>query len=147
MTKEQEAQQAQTLGRLRAVIEQTLKNYRMRNVQIDDSDEGLPLVDMLTPKGAGSIACGLEEIDQITDDLIDSVIEIVDSQAQKIAELQARAPKQYTEAELREGFASQYQDGLHVVENGEFADREIEADFAEWVECARFLGAIKEPHA
>lgn len=86
MTKEQEAQQAQTLGRLRAVIEQTLKNYRMRNVQIDDSDEGLPLVDMLTPKGAGSIACGLEEIDQITDDLIDSVIEIVDSQAQKIAE-------------------------------------------------------------
>ena len=57
------------------------------------------------------------------------------------------APKQYTEAELREGFASQYQDGLHVGGNGEFADREIEADFTEWVECARFLGAIKDTHA
>ena len=78
---------------------------------------------------------------------IDKAIKIVDSQAQNIAELQARAPKQYTEAELREGFASQYQDGLHVGENGEFTDRQIEADFAEWVECARFLGAIKDTHA
>lgn len=57
------------------------------------------------------------------------------------------APKQYTEAELREGFASQYQDGLHVGENGKFTDRQIEANFAKWVECARFLGALKEPHA
>lgn len=79
--------------------------------------------------------------------VVRSVVSIVDSQAQNIAELQARAPKQYTEAELREGFASQYQDGLHVGENGEFTDRQIEADFAEWVECARFLGAIKDTHA
>lgn len=60
-----------------------------------------------------------------------------------IDDLQQQQPKRYTEAELREAFASQYQDGLHRDDKGKFASMELEAYYFAWFDCARFLGMIK----
>lgn len=65
-----------------------------------------------------------------------------------IDDLQSRAPKQYTEQELREAFEQS-----HIVpiiglfdrfeENGGYKNPMIQAGFVGWKSCARFLGALK----
>jgi len=63
---------------------------------------------------------------------IDALLEMVDSQAQKIAELQGRV-KQYTESELREAYEMHFETAY-----------DSPSVWQGFKDCARFLGAIKE---
>lgn len=62
-------------------------------------------------------------------DEIDELVSIID-------DLQARAPKQYTEQELREELNRQYPDIFG-------RQRVKEMRESVWIACARFLGALK----
>jgi uncharacterized membrane protein YccC len=101
MTPEQEAQQAQTVARIR----------KERTAIGRDFDE-------------------CEQPEEAKD--YDRLLEIVDSQAQKIAELQGRV-KQYTESELREAYEMHFETAY-----------DSPSVWQGFKDCARFLGAIKE---
>lgn len=69
-----------------------------------------------------------------------------------IDDLQARAPKQYTEQELRDKFESQFIDWdapagqpewLARVEGAEYVHPHINSEFVGWEDCARKIGALK----
>ena len=69
-----------------------------------------------------------------------------------IDDLQARAPRQYTEQELRDKFESQFIDWdapagqpewLARVEGAEYVHPHINSEFVGWQDCARKIGALK----
>lgn len=97
MTPEQEAQQAQTVEKVRSIV-----------------------------RGAKSAGAGTDYIIK----RYESLLEIVDSQSRKIAELQ----RQYTEAELRAEFDKQ--PGSQGQRRNDY--------FEGWTMAFRFLRAIKE---
>lgn len=71
----------------------------------------------------------------------ENLIEIID-------DLQARAPKQYTEQELRESFEQSHLARVIGVfdrfeENGMYKNPMIQARFDGWKSCARHVGALK----
>ena len=111
-----ESEQAQDIERVRTAIVESLKDCRMRHVQIDDeSHEGLPLVDMLTPEGKNDISFGLEEIENIADHLVDTCVgEIVDSQAQKISELTTENNGRALAMELQKSEIERLQNGKTI---------------------------------
>jgi len=55
-----------------------------------------------------------------------------------IDDLQSRAPKQYTEQELREAFEREIDK-----ESGYASPMHFHCDLDIWMQCARFLGALK----
>ena len=52
---------------IREAIKQSLMEYRMRHTQIEDSDEGLPLIDMFTPRGAKDVSWGISDVETLPD--------------------------------------------------------------------------------
>lgn len=67
------------------VIVTALMEHRLLYTQIDGDDEGLPLVDMLTPDGDTSIARGKEEIGLIADAVCDALEKASASQPAQVA--------------------------------------------------------------
>lgn len=56
-------------GSIRDEIREVLGNHRLAHTIEDGDNGGVPLVDMLTPKGDGSIARGAEELDLLADEI------------------------------------------------------------------------------
>lgn len=126
MTKEQEAQQAQTVADHAAFVAE-FKDFASepRNELSKQSEEILE-----------------SKLKRAEKSLIDSQAQKIAEQEKEIERLSKRGVKKYSQEELRAAFEAQPVETVFPARNQEHIIGKVALHA--WIECARFLGALEE---